>query len=252
MKTRWLIIAAVLALLAGALLQAPVAWLAAQAVPADAPVRLLGVSGQLRQGRIQTIEVQGKQLGPATWRLNPFSLLWLHPSLNLQLDAPLLARGDLRLSPFGSAHFSDWRATGEVSALAALAGYSFLPVGGQLGLALEHLSIAGPLPDSLAGTADLLNLQWQLGRQKLDLGDVHADLETVDGEHVATLSAPRGPLDLEGTARIDGVGRYDVNVKVKPKADAPPQLVNLLRGLGRPDTQAWYTLRYRGQLPVAQ
>lgn len=255
-KKRWLIVAGLLALLAGALLQAPAAWLSAKLLPENAHVRLLGVSGEVRGGRIQQIELSQlrppKQLGPARWQLNPFSLLWLHPSLTLEISAPVLARGQLSLSPFGSAHFSDWRATGDVAELAALAGYSFLPVRGQVGLALDHLDVSGPLPDSVAGTADLLSLQWQLGRQVLELGDVHANLATVEGEHIATLSAPRGPLDLEGTARIDAEGRYDVNVRIKPKADAPQQLVNLLRGLGRPDSQAWYTLRYRGQLPVAQ
>lgn len=256
MKKRWLVLAGVLALLAGTLLLAPAGWLAAKAVPDIAPIKLLGVSGELRRGRIQQIELRQlrppKQLGPARWQLNPFSLLWLHPSLSLELDAPLLARGKLHLSPLGSAHFHDWRATGEVADLAALAGYSFLPVSGKLGLNIEQLDISGPLPDSVAGTAQLLNLQWKLGRQELDLGDVQADLATVDGEHIATLSAPRGPLDLEGTARIDAEARYDVNIRIKPKADAPQPLVNLLRGLGRPDSQAWYTLRYRGQLPVAQ
>lgn len=255
-KKRWLILAGVLALLAGTLLRAPAAWLTAQALPANAPVKLLGVNGELRAGRIQQIELNQlrppKQLGPARWQLNPFSLLWLNPSLSLELDAPLLARGKLRLSPLGSAHFQDWRATGEVADLAALAGYSFLPVSGKLGLNIEQVSTSSPLPESVAGTAQLLNLQWKLGRQELDLGDVQADLTTVDGEHIATLSAPRGPLDLEGTARLDAEARYDVNIRIKPKADAPPQLVNLLRGLGRPDSQAWYTLRYRGQLPVAQ
>ena len=255
-KTRWLLLAGVLALLAGLVLKAPAAWLIAQAMPENAPVRLLGVSGEVRGGRIQTIELAQlrppKQLGPARWQLKPLSLLWLHPSLTLDISAPVLARGQLRLSPLGSAHFNDWRATGDLTELAALAGYSFLPIKGQIGLAIEHLDIAGPLPESVAGTADLLGLQWQLGRQTLDLGDVHADLATVEAEQVATLSAPRGPLDLEGTARIDAEGRYDVNLRVKPKADAPPQLVNLLRGLGRPDAQAWYTLRYRGQLPVAR
>lgn len=255
-KKRWLVLAGGLALLAGTLLNAPAAWLAAQALPANAPVKLLGVSGTLRGGTIQQIELSQlrppKQLGPARWQLNPFSLLWLHPNLNLEVDAPLLARGHVRLSPLGSAHFHDWRATGEVADLAALAGYSFLPVSGTLGLNIKQVSLSGPLPDSVTGSAQLLNLQWKLGRQELDLGDVQADLATVDGENIATLSAPRGPLDLEGTARIDAEGRYDVNVRIKPKADAPQQLVNLLRGLGRPDSQAWYTLRYRGQLPVAR
>ena len=165
MKKRWLVLAGVLALLAGTLLLAPAEWLAAKAVPDNAPIKLLGVSGELRRGRIQQIELSQlrppKQLGPARWQLNPFSLLWLHPSLSLELDAPLLARGKLHLSPLGSAHFHDWRATGEVADLVALAGYSFLPVSGKLGLNIEQLDISGPLPDSVAGTAQLLNLQWK-------------------------------------------------------------------------------------------
>lgn len=250
MKKRWLIIGGVAAFLAASVYLAPAAVLIGWALPDNAAVKLSGVSGSLGRGRIEQIQQQGKVLGPVRWAMKPLGLLLLRPSFDVWIEQPLLGRGVISVSPLGTVRLSDWQATAAIADLAAVAGYAFLPIGGNLGLQLGRLQGKGQLLEEISGQAQLLGLNWTLGKQNLDLGEVIADLSTdEDGVHTATLSSPRGPLDLNGSARLDTEQRYDVDIKLKPKADASQQLVNLMRGLGRPDTQGYYSLRYRGQLP---
>ena len=223
MKKRWLMLGGIAAFLAGALYLAPAAVLIGWAMPEGAAIKIAGVSGSLGQGRIEQVQRQGKTVGPLRWQLRPLALLLLRPSFDVWVEQPLLGRGVISLSPLGTVRLSDWQATAAVADLAAVAGYTFLPIGGNLGLQLELLQGQGQLLEKVAGEAQLLGLNWTLGKQNLDLGEVSAVLSTdAEGVHSANLSSPRGPLELNGSARLDLEQRYDVDIKLKPKADASP------------------------------
>ena len=87
-----------------------------------------------------------------------------------------------------------------------------------------------------------------MGSQRLPVGDVEAVLAPEDGIETAQIRDLGGPLEVIGTARLEADGRYELNLRVKARAEADPRLANLMRGLGRPDKQAYYPIRYSGQL----
>src|SRR5687767_6990908 len=86
---RWAIVAAVLWFLTCLLWTAPAALFALIAQRA-APLQLDAVAGSFwrgRAGQAYVLVPNGRvALGSVTWRLKPWSLLWLHPSAHITAD----------------------------------------------------------------------------------------------------------------------------------------------------------------------
>lgn len=241
------ILLGLLALLAGLVWQMPaataIAWLPAERVPT-----LHGLQGQVSGGHLSRLTHGRFSVGPLQWSVSPWSLLWLHPGAQIELERPLLARGHVRLSPTGRLALTDWQASADARDLLDAFGYTFIPLAGVAGLQLDSLRLHGNRPSAIHGRIELRNLVWALGSQRLPIGDVEAVIAPQEGIEMAEIRDLGGPLAIEGSARLEADGRYDLKLRVKARANADPRLANLLRGLGRPDNQAYYPIRYSGQL----
>lgn len=249
MKTRHLIIAGVLTFVVGILVQAPAVLLYAWIAPKAAlPVGLLGLDGTLTHGRAAQIRYGGDVLvADVDWTLKPLNLLLAKLSYQLHSGSPPLMLDGRISQGFGGTDLSQLTANGELRALAAAAGQSFVPVNGAVALDMASLRLRGNWPVSAEGSLQLNNLEWTLGKEPAPLGNYQVVVTTEDDQIVAKIASLAGSVDVSGEARLKPDRSYSYAFKLKPKADAPPMIANLMKQLGAPDAEGFYSLNREGK-----
>lgn len=255
MKARYLLLAGVIAFLISAVIHAPAAILYAWLVPAEpAPmVTASGLTGNLLQGKASVLRVQQQLLlTELEWTLKPWALLRGRLGYTLQSSDPkLMLAGDAAAGLGGALHLDDFRLTGGVRKVLAAAGQPFVPVDGQLALNVSHLQLSQGWPTVGDGRLQLLGLAWTLARDPVALGDFAVTFSHERDELVALVSTLSGPLDVNGDGRLKADRSYEIHLQVRPKPDAPPMLMNLMRSLGPADAQGYFHIRQQGQLADA-
>lgn len=251
MKWRWLIPLAVVIFLCTLILRAPAAYVASWVMPANNTVKLYGIQGTLSQGQVAAVRYDKRPvLNHLHWTLQPWKLLLGRIALDLNggTGDPRI-HGTLQLSP-STLRASDLMIEAQLKTLLTIAGYSFLPFDGLLHLNIADLTASQTRVDALEATGTVRGLRWKLGTTPAKLGNfkIHA-YHTDDGSIKATLASTSGPLQLSGQATLDATGHYALDLALKPRPDAPKNVVDLLRPLGRPDTTGTYHIHLHGQAP---
>jgi hypothetical protein len=252
MKKRWLILAGGLVFLYTLIMHAPVAVLVGHLRPETSRIDLIGPSGTLKSGTAAAVALDGRPIARnLSWTLRALPLLIARASFDVAASGDgLIIEGRASATPLGRIGLHDLRASGAIKPLAAALGL-FAPLDGQLGLDAQAISISAGIPTEATGTITVNRLLWTLGRDPMPVGDFQAQIQTVDGKITATVTTLDGPLDVSGEGELDAQGRYQFHLQMRPKADAPPPLANMIRTLGAPDTQGYNHVRYSGTLPTA-
>ncbi|MFA5937880.1 MAG: type II secretion system protein N [Sinimarinibacterium sp.] len=254
MKLRYLLLAGGFAFAAALLTQAPAALVYAwtPASRPDAPVRLYGIDGSMFAGTALQIS-RGPQtlLRQLRWTAKPGALLLGRVAYHVKTDAaPTLLDGTVATG-WGGTRFSELKASGELRAVAAMFGQVFVPLSGQVGLQMDHLRIADDWPVQAEGDIRLIGLAWTLGREPVPFGDYRVQITTGAADIVASVSTLAGVVDVSGEGRVKPDRSYELDLKLRPRSDAPAMVTNLLRQLGSPDSQGNYRLRRAGAAPRA-
>lgn len=253
MKARSLLLWGLAVFLVTALLHLPAGWLHRAASPALAPsgVQLGAVSGTLSQGTLGQVLVRGQLLTrDLHWDLHALQLLLGRASVHVAGGGDgVLIDGTVYALPSGALGVSDLRLGAPARSVLVAAGQGLFPVEGQLGAQIEHLRLREGWPQSAQGTLTVRGLGWKLGREVVVLGDYEARVEDDTDGLKASLRSLAGPLEASGEVRTRSDRSYELRLQMRPRPDAPPMVVNLVRNLGQPDAQGWYHLSRRGQVP---
>lgn len=250
MRWRWALPLAVLVFLYALLMQAPAATLYAWFAPRNGPVQLTGIDGALKHGHVTAISFNGHPIiKDLQWHLHPLWLLLGRVALHLQggEDATTLD-GSLQWSP-GMLRASPLKLDTDLKSVLAQTGFRFVPVDGLAQLNLQHLQWDGTRLRKLQGHLQLLGLRWDLGQTPLQLGDFSADATTNAQRTInAVIKSVSGPLDLLGKASLSADNTYQIDLRLRAKPGAPPQLTDMLRSLGRPDPGGYHEIHDKGRL----
>ena len=251
MKKRWIVVLALAAFLVTLVLHAPAALLYAwaQNPAAPSPVRLHGVHGTLADGGFAGLSVNARPtLSDGRWTLLPAWLALLRVAVDFQAGDDAVVRARLSRSIFGALRVSDLTSAGSAKSLLRMLGQPALPVEGQVRLDLPLLRIKGGAPIEAEGSVEIENLSWTLAREPLALGSFNAAVTTdKQGIQVSFGSGP-GPLEVGGAATLGAERAYELDLQLRPRPDAPPALLSLVRSLGPADAQGWHHLRRKGTL----
>jgi general secretion pathway protein N len=250
MKPRYLILAGTLTFLAGLLVQAPAALIYAWIAPqAQIRIGFIGITGTLTHGMAAQARYGSQVLtSDVGWTLKPLSLLMAQLRYRLHSDkAPLMLDGEISQG-FGGTGFHRMRATGELRTLAAAAGQAFVPVNGTLDLDLVSLQLSDNWPTSAEGVVQLNGVAWTLGKEPVPLGDYRAEVRSEGDQITARISTTAGTVEIGGEAWLKTDRSYSYALKLKPRADAPPMITNLMKQLGTPDAQGFYALDRSGKV----
>lgn len=214
------------------------------------PVQLQGVSGTLLDGQAAYVSLPDGALDNLQWHLAPAALLIGELSASLRTDTDLgHLSGNVRRSLFGGNTIRDIHGEATIGWAADLAGYTFVPLSGRIGLDLSRISFDDQLKVSaLNGQVQLTNSRWELLNPPLTLGRFQANVAHTDNGLAAEIVDSHGPLALTGQVRLIGQRRYDLNVRLRARAGADERLKKILAQLGRQDSEGWYRVREQGRL----
>lgn len=246
---RRLLLAALLVFTLTLVTQVPAALLYGLAKPKESPLLVHGLQGPWTAGSLSGISLRGRPLvQDLRWQVKPLQLLLGRVALDLEGGGQIATLDGGVAAGLGGVRLDDFRFAGGIKALAAAAGYAFVPVEGRAGGEIAKLIFKGGALDFAEGTVELKSLAWTLARDPLLLGDFRAEISTSPEAVTATISSPTGPLEASGFAKLLPDKSYDVDILVKAKPGASEMLLNYLKTLGAPDPQGFYHLRRRGTL----
>lgn len=254
MSRRWLILLGTLAFLVTLVLHAPANLVYAWSRPkAPGPTQLHGVHGTVASGGFASMTVNNRPvLTDTTWTLQPAWLALLRLSADVESRGDTILRVGVSRGLLGSLRLSQLHAAGSAKALLGALGQPALPIDGQARLELPLVRIRDGIPIEAQGSAEIQNLAWALSRDPLPLGNFTADLSTGDAGIRVDMTSGAGPLELTGNATLAPDHAYELSLQLRPRPQASPQLVSLLRSLGQPDAQGWYHIRRTGSLAPAK
>jgi general secretion pathway protein N len=216
-------------------------------------ITFAGVAGTLWSGSAATCSVEGFTVESLRWRLRPMPLLLGRISANVEARIPDgFVSGDVSASP-SSVRFSGMRAATSLPALAGVLPVS--GVRGQASVALESLVLVNGWPATAVGELKLAGLESLPpipdGRGAyVPLGDYTVTLVPApEGELAATFVDNGGPLEVQGTAKLDASHTYSIDALVEARANAPEMLVQGLQLMtGDPDAEGRRRLSLTGSL----
>lgn len=250
MKRRTLyVLVGTLTFVVSLLLQAPAATLYGWLRPRlGGTFELAGVDGSVRDGGAAAVLAGGRPLlEKLHWKLALAELLIGRVGVDLDSSGATLVQGHLSKG-FGSLRAHDLRLAASLKTLMAAAGQPFAPLDGQASLELSRLQLLGDWPREAEGTLRVQGLAWTLAREPVVLGDYQADIARDGDDLVALVHTLGGALEVNGDGRAKADRSWELHLQMRPKADAPPMVLNLLRSLGNPDPQGYYHLRRQGRL----
>lgn len=251
MKIRYLVALGALAFLGSLLFGVPAALLYAWSHPEKSTknVRLYGVYGTLADGGFAAMTVNNRPaVTDAHWTLHPAWLALLRLSADFDTGGDALLHVSVSRAVFGKLRLTDITGSGNVKSLLGLLGQPNMPVEGQAEINMPLVRLDGGIPIEARGNAEIRNLAWTLSRDPLPLGTFSAAVSTDDKGILVTLESGPGPLEVSGSVTLARDHAWDARVQLRPRPDAPPALVTLVRSLGSPDAQGWYQLRHTGNL----
>lgn len=251
MKRGVLVIAGLLALAVGLVVQMPARVVADWAESGMPGLTLSGVSGTALDGRVARLLYKDLPLQNIDWQARPWSLLLGRAGADIRIatDTGGLEAAVSRSLFGGHLTASDVSGSASLGWLAQRAGYTFIPVSGRLGLELDTLTLnADGRVQSADGRIRADGLRWELINPPAPLGRLGAAINAESGTFTANIDESDGPLAVEGNARLQANGVYRLDVRLRARTEAEPRLKKLLGELGDTDADGWYHIRERGRL----
>lgn len=220
-------------------------------VQSSTPVKLGGVTGTLFHGEAGYASLPDGGLENLQWTLHPAALLLGRASAHLSFDSDLdgFSADVSRSLISGSTHVSNATGNATVSWLGRLAGYTFLPVSGQVQVNINDARFNDALKVSaLDGQVTLSRTRWELLNPAIKLGSVQTALDRSDDGLRARIVDSQGPLAIKGNATLSDSQAYAADVQLRARAGADNRLKKLLAQLGKADSEGWHRIRQRGRL----
>lgn len=247
-------------LVIGVVAQAPAAKLLPRFLAAESEVQLYEINGTVLSGSAQHVRAKGQDLAGVAWDINPLGLLLGRVNANLRLSSPADGSGagktwcsaDVSLSLAGDhVWISNLSAETALSQIQDKLKIPYSPVDASLWLSLDELEwdLSKQQAVSISGSLAINQTQWKLGTP-VSIGDYSAQISGEAGELTALISeTDNSQIGLSGQLSASmNEQKYEVDLKIKPKAGTAQNLVNQMKALGRTDQQGWYQIKQSGRI----
>lgn len=215
-------------------------------------VEVQGAAGSVWDGTAERVVLQRQPDLPALTGIGWDVAAWRLLTGRLQAEvragvAGLEADGRVVAGPGGELRLAGFTLRGPVGPLLEQAP---LPVAasGTLLARIERARWVAGQPRDVRGRAVWSGARLQ-APLALSLGNVLLEVEPDEGGQRARIGAEGGELAIDGNARLQADGRWQLDLKLVPSAEAGERLPELLTLMGaREDGQGNYRLRRSGSL----
>jgi general secretion pathway protein N len=222
---------------------------------APAGVRLAGIEGTLWSGRAAGGAVDELALHDVRWRVSAWQLLLgrIAADLRAQLDDGFVT-AQVKATR-RRVQLSDVRASTSLPTLRNVLPLAGMSGAASLRLSTVDLDVAKAWPTKIVGELTLAQLETvplisagPRGRL-VPLGNFIVRFVDGAGGINATINDTGGPLEVSGTLALDAGRAYKINARIKPRADAPQELVDGLNAItADPDAEGRRPLTWSGTL----
>ncbi len=207
-------------------------------------VQLAGIRGTIWEGQVQQVRIDRKSIENVSWSFQPSALFsgeWVYQvRLGGGQQGPvgrLMAGAD-----FGGPFIRRARVSADMDWLLQFAPRAPLATpSGRVDLTLNEARQGQPWCEALDGDLSWTSAVLDTMVGELNLEQADARLSCDQGQPVASFASQSEVLEVNGEARLLA-NSYRVNGKVKAGPDAPQQLSQGMRYLGRPDSDQRYTI----------
>lgn len=212
---------------------------------------LIGVEGEIWDGRIRRVSYRDSSLGSAEWSLSPLPLLLGRVDIQWRLeDGSDYLNGALAVSLLSGEKIDMEGLEGRLAVDRATAFIPYVPVvpTGSLALRLEHTAIEAGHISTMEG-----KIVWSgaglSAPQSLDFGTLTMEITPLESGGVRGRVADQGgPLSLSGELTLDQQGAYQFDGQLAAGPGAKLELQNALKLLGRPDSAGRFRVNRSGRL----
>ena len=214
-------------------------------------LRFDGVTGTALDGKAAYVSLPDGGINNVAWTIHPASLLLARLSADVSADTDLSGiKAKLTHTLLGNNYIRDLDGDASIGWLAQMAGYTFVPAAGRIGLSIDTLDLddEGQVL-GLVGRVNVTNTRYELLQPPIELGQFQADLSRTDNDTLrASLVDSQGPLALTGAVDLVKQSRYKLDVRLRARAGADERLARILTQLGQTDDAGWYHITERGRL----
>lgn len=237
---------------------APASLFALLLKPIAPQLHLQNVSGGFWQGTAgHAIWQQNDRaiaLGSLQWKINPLSLLWLHPSARISATTGMQANqgeqffdAHVRASPLGHIALRD---VGAALPMTLLSQWLPLPANGTVMLKIERADFTRQQLQSLQGTVYWQRAQWQWNSRWIGLGDYSCALQMPNAQHLQGVLQGQGALGGSGDVTVNFSERsYTLNAQLKAERNLPEEFRQglILMAGAQPDASGQMQIKRSGR-----
>ena len=226
---------------------------AVKLAPLPKSISAAGVSGSIWSGKIETLNIQSRQLEQVQWQLSPWELFLGKAKLELVIGnraSAVNGKGNVTLSMSGI----DAEGIRFEAPSSFLLGKARLPfrteVNGEISLFVEKLQQGKPWCEQLNGKLFLNTVRVTNQFGNYPLGDIELGLSCEDGNIKVRSDEGMNQLGLDGTVVVKADKMVQVSAKIKEVSSQPEDLKKALSFLGKKDSQGYYPISYQGRIPL--
>lgn len=243
-----------LALLVLIILRAPAKHAVAYASPHIAPAVISSPQGSVWHGQAAAFVHPQITLNNLNWDYRALASLLNGPGFKLSGNT---ANGQFdtiahlawsQLATAGSATLGDTQAVIPLADLPLPAIARSIPLTGDLILTLDEAVIDAQWPTEATGRLVLAALQFT-DTKVWELGELVADLESVEGGINANLSSDSDYINLQGVAFLGHDGSYRITANLNLDSRLPIVLKTMLIAAGARQADGSTRISYQGQVP---
>lgn len=258
MRVLRLILLGLLAYVVAVVVLFPAASVVDRIRPQLGPVALGEVSGKLYRGKVNTVrstdDLLPLEFSNVAWRLSPSSLLKGGAGAVISFDGyGGGGEGQVTRRWNGDVAASDFTFNADAKELEPLLPVPVASFGGRISGEFAKVMLQNNQLTSLEGSlnwSDALLETAAFGPQlNASLGKIDIDVAPEDdGSHVATINATGGDVAIDGKVSFAQNGDFSTDLALTPAGSAPPQLLNVLKRIGRPDAEGKIHVKQSGNV----
>ncbi len=213
-----------------------------------APLSLQGVQGKVWNGRASAVHYNNLGVGSISWNYRPAELMTGRIGFDFtNEDRQTRTAGIAGVSLLGTPYLSNVKGYAPASNLYNMLGTYPLTLGGKMQYDMSHIRLKNNQIDYIQGSITWLNATIRAPFQA-KLGKLDMQVSSQDNSILIQISNKGGQLGIDGSITVQMDKRIQTDIRITPRKNANPNLINVLRSFGKSDRSGRITIKYSGYI----
>jgi len=213
-----------------------------------APLSLQGVQGKVWNGRASAVHYNKLGVGSISWDYRPAELISGRFGFNFtNEDRQTRTTGTAGVSLLGTPYLSNVKGYAPARNLYSMLGTYPLTLGGKMQYDMSKIRLKNNQIDYIQGSITWLNATISAPFQA-KLGTLDLQISSQENSIQIQVTNKGGQLGVEGSITVQTDKRIQTDIRITPRKNANPGLINVLRSFGKSDRSGRITIVYNGYI----